>query len=564
MTGWTLLLNIIQNVAVIGILAYLLTRLSAVRRTLCDSQYGLRDKLLLMFVFGLFSALGNWLGIPVIGSMANNRIVAPIAGGLVGGPLVGIGAGVIGAVPRYLMGGYTMWASVSANVIAGCISGLVYYYMGTHRINVKVALGTGLVCEIILKLMVLGMSKPFEKAWELEKIIGIPTIIANSLAVALFVYIIKDVFREQEKVQQRSAQQLVSMLYKSSDLFQSGLNERTAREIVLTIYNETGATAVAVTDTEKVLAFVGEGAEHHRVGAPILTAATQRAIRDKQMLVLYGREEIGCPHADCPLNSVVEAILLVSGKPVGTLKLYRGIKEVITPYEVELIQGIAVFMSLQLAQQQLEQQKIMLGRVEFNMLKAQVNPHFLFNTLGTIRALIRMNPAMARVLVKDLADFLRTSLDRHEEVVTLSKEMEIVARYYRIEKARFGERISMKVDIPRELLEHPIPVFTLQPLIENTVRHGLADTETGGLITITARQDEDVTITITDNGCGISPEILEKIQSGQQPDFGKKSGIGLYNVDGRIKIIYGERYGLKIDSRPGEGTRIDICLPREG
>lgn len=559
----TLWLNIVQNVAIIGILAYLLTRLPAARRALYELKYSHRDSLLLMCVFGLFSALGNWLGIPVMGSMANTRIVGPIAGGLIGGPLVGIGAGIIGAIPRYFMGGFTMWHSVSANVIAGIISGLVYRRLGAQRINLKVSLLTGLVCELILKGLILATAKPFEQAWELEKIIGVPTIVANSLAVGLFVYITKDVFQEQAKIQQKSAHQVISLLSRSSDLLKDGLNERTAGEVARIIYDTTGAAAVALTDTTKVLAFIGEGADHHFVGSPIITQATKRIIQNPWMLGIYGPADIGCPNPNCKLYTGVEAALIVDGEISGALKLYRTFKDRIMPYEIELIQGIATFLSLQLTQQQLQQHRVLLGKMEFNMLKAQVNPHFLFNTLGTVRALISQNPTQARVLVKDLADFLRATIDRHEEVVTVQQELELVTRYFRIEKARFGSRISLSIDVPAEFLEHSIPVFTLQPLIENTIKHGFAHKTADAKIEIRAYHQEQTIITVTDNGCGVPVFIKERFSEKTQITKEKTGhvGIGLYNVDSRLKIIYGEQYGLIIDTKQESGTTVYIHLP---
>ena len=558
-----LLVNIIQNVAVIGLLAYLLTRLPAARRTLYELKYSQRDRLLLMLGFGLFSALGNWLGIPVMGSMANTRIVGPIAGGLIGGPLVGIGAGIIGAIPRYFMGGFTMWHSVSANVIAGVVSGLVYQKLGPQRINLKVALLTGLVCEMILKGLILAFAKPFEQAWELERIIGIPTIIANSLAVGLFVYITKDVFGEQAKIRQKSTHQVIELLSRGSDLFKDGLNEHTAGAIAKIIYDTTGAAAVALTDTVKVLAFIGAGADHHLVGHPIITKGTQQILQDPKLLGIYNRGDIGCPYTGCPLNTGVEAALVVDGEISGTVKLYRVSKERITPYEIELIQGIATFLSLQLAQQQLQQHRSLLGKMEFNMLKAQVNPHFLFNTLGTIRALISQQPTQARILVKDLADFLRASIDRSEEVVTVQQELELVMRYFRIEKARFGDRINLIVEVAPELAEQSIPVFTLQPLIENTIKHGFAHKTSGAIIHIRAYRTDHTIIAVTDNGCGLPYFIKDRFSetAGIQCNKTEHFGIGLYNVDSRLRIIYGDRYGLTVDMQQEVGTTVYIHLP---
>ena len=145
---WQLILDIARNVGLIGVGAYVSTRLPAIRRALTYSHYRLHDKIILALVFGAFSAMGNYIGIPVVGALANTRIVGPIAGGLLGGPLVGVGAGILGAIPRYLIGGYTVAASVLANILAGLISGHVYKKYGPGRLNLKIALMTAFICEL--------------------------------------------------------------------------------------------------------------------------------------------------------------------------------------------------------------------------------------------------------------------------------------------------------------------------------------------------------------------------------------------------------------------------------
>ncbi|HWR38534.1 MAG TPA: LytS/YhcK type 5TM receptor domain-containing protein [Patescibacteria group bacterium] len=557
-----LLLDIVQNVALMGILAYLLTRLPAIRRTLHHSQYRLRDRLVLVAVFGAFSALGNWLGIPVLESMANTRIVGPVAGGLLGGPLVGLGAGIAGAIPRYFMGGFTMWASVLANVIAGAVAGLIYHRLGAHRINVRVALLTGLGCEMLLKVLVLALSHPFEKAWALEKIIAVPTVVANSLAVGLFVYIVKDVFLEQQKARVQSAQQVLDVIQRASDLFLSGFNEKNARQVAQIIYEETGATAVALTDVDKVLAFVGEGADHHIAGAPIVTAATKQAISDGRTVIVNDRTGIGCPHPGCPLAAVVDAPLVVGGQLAGTLKLYKTSREIISHYEAELIQGIAVFLSFQLSQRKLEEQRALLARTEYSMLKAQVNPHFLFNTLGAIRVLVRSDPDLARALIKDLAVFLRGSLNREQEMASVQQELEVAERYFRIEKTRFGEHIRLAVDIPEPLLRHQTPAFTLQPLVENAVRHGAGGSEKPVIVRISAWETalDGFCLAVEDNGRGMDEERLWQLRQESEAAV-QSGGIGIYNVDRRIKMLCGPAYGVTLESKLGSGTRALIRLP---
>lgn len=561
MIDWYLILEMVQNVSIFAVAAYLTTRLPAIRKAISHSQYRSSDKIILAIVFGLFSAFGNWMGIPILGSMANTRIVGPIAGGLLGGPIVGIGAGIIGAIPRYFMGGFTMWAAVIANIIAGAVSGLVYKKIGPQNITLVVAAIVGFVGEGILKLLVLTLSDPFAAAWALEEAIAIPTMTVNSLAVVMFVYIVRDVLSEQIKMQALSAQQAIRVLHRASGFLHKGLNEETAQKVAQIIYNETKAAAIAVTDLEKVLAFVGEGADHHKSGRPILTAATKLMMKNRQTVICNTKEGIGCPEPKCNLSAVIDAPMIVSNEVVGSIKLYKSNRALLSTYDAELIQGIADFLSLQLAQKKLDEQQVVLLQTECQMLKAQINPHFFFNTLGTIQTLIPISPVKSMALIKDLATFFRRTLNRSSESVSLREEIESVRNYVRIEKARFGDKITVIEKLPEHLLEHPVPLFSLQLLVENAIRHGVSLKKGQGTVQIVAWNNEDcLFIKVNDDGIGIPVERLEKLLQERINQTGG-IGIGLLNIHRRIQKIYGNRFGLQIQSVQDKGTEVTICLP---
>lgn len=559
----TLLGAVIKNIAVLGVGAYLTSQLKPFRRTLSHADYRMRDKILLIFVFGFFSALGNILSMPIMNSLANTRIVGAVVGGLLGGPLVGIGAGLLGGIPRYFMGGFTMPAAVVANVIAGYIGGLFFKKYGPRRINLWIALVASFLGEVILKGLVIAMSEPMEAAIELEKVIAGPTIFANCLGVMLFVYIVRDVFREQEKAQADSAQQVMRVIRKTSHLLRNGLQQETAAKVAEIIFLEVRPAAVAITDTNQVLAFLGLGTDHHFAGTPIITESTKRAYETRQTVIANERESVGCPQENCPLTAVVDTPLIVNNEIMGSIKLFKANNEIISPYEVEIIQGIAEFLSLQLAQHKLDEKAILLAQAEYNMLKAQVNPHFLFNTLGTIRALARSDADTVRTLIKNLSDLLRKTLNRDREIVSLEEEMETVRSYINIEKARFGGRVCVSEDIAEELLLHVIPVFTIQPLVENAIRHGLSPKINGGKVHIAACQEQDTLyISVTDDGVGIAPDTVSKLTGNSvMPQSGEGAGIGVNNVHRRLQRIYGKDYGLLIDSKENQGTSITICLP---
>ncbi len=559
---WALALQIAQNLALIGIFAYLLTRLPVFRRTITNSQYRFQDKLLLGLVFGFISAAGNWVGIPIHGAIANCRIVGAIAGGLVGGPVVGLLAGTTGATARYFMGGFTVSASVLSNIIAGVIGGLIYERYGPQKVTVKVAFLTGLLGEAVLKVLILLMAKPLEAALRLEQAIAIPTMLGNSLAVAFFIYIIRDVLAEQRRMQAFSVQQAIRMIRKTSEIFKDGLNRQTARKVATIIYSELRPAATAVTDTAEVLAFIGTGEDHHRPGTPIVTEATKRALSSGHTVIIGNRAEIGCPYPDCRLSAVISAPIVTLGETVGTVKVYKTGHDVITADEAQMIQGIADSLGLQLAQQRFEAQQLALLQTEYNMLRAQINPHFFFNTLSTIQALVRRDPG-AVSLIKDLAEFFRKTLKRGDEMVPLREELESVNIYFRIEKARFGERVNLDVQIPAEMQDYLIPVFSLQPLVENAIRHGVSMKRGGGVVNLSAGYSgERAYIKVADDGVGMSAERLAQVASlSSNVSSDRGAGIGLENVNRRIRKLFGDEFGLSIISGKGRGTEVTMLMP---
>jgi two-component system LytT family sensor kinase len=199
-----------------------------------------------------------------------------------------------------------------------------------------------------------------------------------------------------------------------------------------------------------------------------------------------------------------------------------------------------------------EQEKLlMLSRVE--ALASQINPHFLFNTLASISSLIRSKPETARILIVKLSGLLRRLLRSQEQFVTLKEELASIDDYLDIETIRFGPTLLVKKDINPDCLDLLMPSMLLQPLIENAIKHGIGQKLDGGQITIRSRRETSHTvIEILDNGSGMKPTELDLSQS---------AGIGLRNVDERLRVIYGENYHLKIESSHGEGTCARIEIP---
>ncbi len=214
-----------------------------------------------------------------------------------------------------------------------------------------------------------------------------------------------------------------------------------------------------------------------------------------------------------------------------------------------------------LAQRQAEAAELALARAELRALRAQINPHFLFNALNTIRYFVRTDPAAARQLLLDLSQILQRSL-RSEQFIPLRDELDYVRSYLALEKARFNDRLQVKWTIEADdYLDHPVPVLILQPVVENAVLHGISPKPGGGQVDISIRHDkENLVLGVEDNGMGIDPARLAEILT---PEAGEPPNpcIGLRNVDGRLRALYGDPHGLSIQSEVGQGTRVQITIP---
>ena len=213
---------------------------------------------------------------------------------------------------------------------------------------------------------------------------------------------------------------------------------------------------------------------------------------------------------------------------------------------------IKIWNSARIEHRLQEQEKLLMAaRVE--ALASQINPHFLFNTLTSISSLIRSQPETARMLIVKLSGLLRRLQRSQEHFVTLREELEAIDEYLDIESIRFGPKLTIEKDIDPGSLDVVVPSMLLQPLVENSIKHGLAPKIGEGRITIRSfRERGHAIIDVIDNGVGVGPAHVERVKAG---------GIGLRNVNERLRVIYGANYELQLDSVPGQGTCARVVIP---
>lgn len=201
---------------------------------------------------------------------------------------------------------------------------------------------------------------------------------------------------------------------------------------------------------------------------------------------------------------------------------------------------------------------------EFNSLQAQINPHFLYNTMDMINwmALQGQTEEISHA-VQSLSRFYKLTLSRKKGISTIARELEHVTIYVQLQNMRYHDSIELITDIPDELSEYQIPKLTLQPVVENSILHGILEKESkSGTIVITGwMENEDIVLLISDDGVGIPPEILSTILSGKGNSQSGGTNIAVYTTHRRLQILYGKDYGLIYSSNPGEGTEVEIRFP---
>ncbi|KLN36487.1 sensor histidine kinase [Cellulosimicrobium cellulans] len=310
-----------------------------------------------------------------------------------------------------------------------------------------------------------------------------------------------------------------------------------------------GAEALAVVTAEGAVALDGSTTlepDARRVAERVL-ATGRRHVESRDH---KNGDEAGGDVADA-----VGAPVVAGGRVAGVVVAFAG---TVRPPLVRATGEVAQWCSAQLELGELEASRTALAQAELRALRAQISPHFVYNALGAIASFISTDPERARDLVLDFADFTRYSFRGRGDFTTLADELRSIHSYVELERARFGERLAVTLQIAPESLTTVIPFLSVQPLVENAVRHGLEPRERGGTIVITARDEGTQTeITVEDDGVGMDPAVVRELLTSRGSEH-----VGLRNVDRRVRQLYGDDHALDIETAPGSGTLVRLRVPR--
>ncbi|MHC6178588.1 LytS/YhcK type 5TM receptor domain-containing protein [Clostridium sp. JNZ X4-2] len=556
-------IQLLESMALIALSAYIYNQ-SHVLKNLIKDDLKFIDKIALIVFFSLLGIIGNYTGVNVepyaisnikpIGSMqagyiglhdaiANTRPIAAIVGGYIGGPVFGVIVGIIAGTHRYFLGGFTALACGIATLIEGLIGGLIKRYSKDESFNLKRAFLGAVIAECCQMIIILIISRPFSSALKLVEIIAVPMILINSLGTVIFINIIKSAKEEYNRIGAIEAQRALNIAKKTVNYMRRGLDEETAKNVSEIIYEMTNADGIVIGDKNGFLAYSGISIHKDEL---------------KQRIEKYSKEPgykiIEMGNKGNPMFFVCAPFKIQNSGFEGVLGLGVKSKKNINPYFVQFGKELSDLLSNQIELYKLNKLAKEASTAEFRALRAQIEPHFLFNALNTISSFCRTNPLKARELIIDLSNYFRQTLKRQEDFVYLKDEIEFIQSYLSIETARFGNRLHLIIDIPDEMMDKKVPVFVLQPIVENAIKHGILPKPEGGKVYLKAFfENNQIHFSITDTGVGMNEEKLNEVLT-------EWPGIGLKNVNERLKLLYGEDHGLDIKTSVNNGTKVSFLI----
>lgn len=549
--------------ATLFVFAYVITRIKGFRRVLGRPALTMQDKLKLSVIFGVFGIIGTYFSVQYYDALLNTRIIGVAAGGLLGGPLVGFLSGLISGIHRGLMptDTITTFACAVSPPFEGLVAGYIGIWMRDKNNKWVYAAMAGAIGEMMRKVSVLIFVRPFPLAVETVRYITLPMVLINSVGLALLFMIMENLLKDEEVEIARTAELALDIADRSVIYLKHGIHSPEIKKMASLIFDMSEYSAVTITDKEQILAHVGTDTPRHKVGNPIVTALTESILQTGETRVYRDCPESQCPHrSQCPLKSVIIFPLIEEGVTIGTIKMYKGYMQDMTSIDESFAEGLAKFFETTLTMNSLEHKSQQLKDAELKALQAQINPHFLFNSLTVISSLCRIDPYRARDLVYHLSNFFRQNLSGTQEKISVLTEIEHVKSYVEIEKARLGDKLKVTYDIDNHIsLE--IPPLLLQPIVENSIKHGLYPKRDEGRVDIRVRNLNDcVCIEIADNGVGMDSSTLEELKN---PDRKNRNSIGLKNVMNRLIGHFGDACTFHIDSEENSGTTVQIFISNQ-
>lgn len=476
-------------------------------------------------------------------------MIASTGAGLLMGSAMGLGVG-LWTWALLLLRYHSLWNSGVGAILAGFIAGWVYSYHPAPQERQIAGFLVGLLGQAIwLAIELFTTNFSLFASWDALLLFFAPPMLGGGVGVLVFLWILEDLRLQQEKIARQQISRALEIANRTLPYLRQGLTRTSALSIARIIKDITGVAAVAFSDQQHYLAFVGVGEDHHQPGKETL-------MKPEPASPNSAGDRVQCPVIGCPLSSAFISPLFHQGKIIGYVHLYEAEGRPFGEDTLSLGVGLAEFFSrYQMELAELELQTQAAAQAELKALQSQVHPHFLFNVLNTLAALCELDPPRASRVIVRLGHFLRRSLrESPPALIPLREELENVQAYLEIEQARFGERLQIEQEVIPETYSLLIPSFGLQILVENAILHGTSQKVGGGRVQIKVKQRGPwLQVRVVDDGVGFDWKKVKSSPSSRPS--------GLRVLQERCNRIYQGQFRFHILSRPGQGTAVFWWIP---
>ena len=545
--------HLISNIGCSAIIAFFFIKIDKANIIIKSKAKSKKDVIALSFFFSLLSISGTYIGLNFNGAILNTRNMGVVAGGLLGGPYVAALTGLVAGIHRAIvnLGRETAIPCAIATIIGGFLTAYVSRF-AKNKDRMFFAFLLAFVVENLSMALILLIQKDKALAQSIVKNFYIPMVFMNSVGAAVLILLVEDIIQKSELIAGNQAKLALEIANKTLPYFR---NTENLNEVCKIIANSLGARATVITDTKEIIAgFSTDKSVINR--SNIRSNNTREVLKTGEVMLVIKDDEDEIIEDFFYISPHIKSCIILPLKEKndvsGTLKIFFDTAEKITEKNRYLMIGLSHLISTQMEISKVENLISLLKYSELKALQSQINPHFLFNVLNTMTSLIRTNPEKAREVTIDLSNYLRYNLDNNLKSVELIKELNQIDTYIKIEKARFGEKLNIIYDVDESLYNFQIPSLIIQPLVENSIKHGILKKRDNGFVKIIVKKiDKDIEVAIEDDGVGIEQAVIDNL------DKKIEENIGLKNVHQRLKLLYGE--GLNI-TKLEQGTRIKFKI----
>lgn len=551
----SLLLTLLLNISVLLLAATVLTELKPIQPLLRANHISLGGQGMLAALFGLLAIMSTYFGLSFNGAIINARVISVTAAGLLGGPLSGLGAGLIGGIHRYFYypDSYTALACCVGTIWFGVVGALGRRYCHNLLGRRLFLVGITVVGELCQAGWLFLLARPISAVSELESVILLPKIVINSLGMVFF---FSTFFRLRQGRMDELIEGQTQALYiadRALPYLREGLHAGENLQTVARIIRDGAAGyRVLLSDRERVLAAAGCEMENDALPDFMRECLDEQKTVVRRLALRVRRQE------KLEKEDVISVPIEINGQAVGAMALMLDQDGVhLAKADIRFTETLARFFSTILELENLSREIELRRKAEFRAFQSQINPHFFCNALNTISALCRTDPDKARGLLLVLANYYRQTLSINEELVSLAQELDNVQNYLTIAQARFEGAIHYQQEVPVDVERYHLPPLIIQPLVENAVRHGGVAVDDRRVLLRITEEDGGIRISVSDKGKGFPDDVLQSLED---PDNKRYSG--MFNVAKRLSSIYGPTGRLQVDSTP-QGATVWFTIPAQ-